>query len=450
MSYASAVVTFAAALWLMVFPSSAGAQVSTLDAIRELVASEGSAHALAPGELRGRHAAAIARIAASLEEWDRNIDALERRIAVELRDATSERAFQLRVELGLAYRQRGRFADAVREFDAAAAVRPGASDVHLLRALTLDAAGHADAAGQAFRTAWLRDMANPIKAYLALAPESDLSTGERERARKVLRDAFGRTLTSTQVQPAQFPILAVVPDNLSPAPVVGDATVAGLFARLADGRFDDALTVIGKMSATNPVAVNDASPLAQFERARADELHGRPAEARRAYGVALTGTLTGRHVLYVGIGRLAQVDGDLDEAIEAFQQAVRLNPNEPVIRRELAGALAAAGRIDEAFAELAAALLVDPRNVDVMTAVGQLFLDANRSADAVGVLRRAVELAPERRHVHYALAVALSRAGRTGDAEREFDIFERMSRDALDERRREVNGHAGPTTGPRE
>src|SRR4051812_25567684 len=61
---------------------------------------------------------AAAGIGAAVAEWDRAIEAQESRTGRELTE-TSARAFQLHVEMGVAYQQRGRFDDAIREFDAA-------------------------------------------------------------------------------------------------------------------------------------------------------------------------------------------------------------------------------------------------------------------------------------------------------------------------------------------
>jgi tetratricopeptide (TPR) repeat protein len=443
MSKAPAVVS-AAVLWLAVYPPRAEAQAAFLDTVRELAATATASGITTADDLTLRRTAAHARMRTALAEWDRAIKTLESRVGRELRDARDERAFQLRVELGLAYRQRGRLGDALQAFDAAAAAQPGASDVHVLRALTLEAAGNTSEAGRAFRTAWLRDATNPVKAYLALRPRSDLDAAERERALKVLRDAFERMLTNDkQVRGAPFLVLDPVPDSLSRTPVVGDARLAGVFARLVEGKLDDAVATLNASSSTAGGTDND-SPLAHFERGRAAEIQGRQTDARGAYTTALAGTLTGRHVLHVAIGRLSQVEGELDAAIAAFGHAVRLNPNDPVIHRELAGAYAEAGRIDDAFAELAAALLIDPRNVDTMAAAGRLFLEQDRLSDAIAILSRAVEVNSNKAEAHYALAVALSRAGRAEEAARQFERFERLSREALEHRRREVTGQAAP------
>jgi Flp pilus assembly protein TadD len=103
----------------------------------------------------------------------------------------------------------------------------------------------------------------------------------------------------------------------------------------------------------------------------------------------------------------------------------------------------AAGRFDDAFAEFVAAQLIAPNDADVLAAIGQMFTDSDRPGDAIAPLRRALALKADRYQTHYALGVALSRAGQADEAAREFERFERLSRQALDERRRVAAGQAG-------
>ena len=57
---------------------------------------------------------------------------------------------------------------ALREFDAAATQQPAGSDLLLLRALTLEAAGRTADAGAAFNAAFAAGTASPVKAYYAV------------------------------------------------------------------------------------------------------------------------------------------------------------------------------------------------------------------------------------------------------------------------------------------
>jgi tetratricopeptide (TPR) repeat protein len=310
-----------------------------------------------------------------LAEWDREIAEREKRMQRDLRKASRERAFQLHVELGLTYGRRGRFDDALREFDAAAALRPEASDVHVLRGLTFETASKPDEARRAFRTAWERDRQHPVKAYYALRD----STGrEREGPRKTLNDVYQELISRpapAEPRGSLFVPMGAINEQLWSGPIVGDAELAEGFSRLAAGDYTGAIVALRR-----PTVTTD-SPLASFTTARRLEAEGRIAEARRGYEMALAGTVAGHSRIYVAIGRLAQVDGDLPGAIAAFRRAVRLNPNDGVMHRELALALAAESEHDEAFIELVAALVINPGDASALASIGQLFLDMGRYAD---------------------------------------------------------------------
>jgi tetratricopeptide (TPR) repeat protein len=415
-------------------PSTAHAQLEAfVPAVRELAEATQQSESLRSNAVR----AAASRMGTALVGWDRNIGALEARVALEIPRAAEQRAYQLHLELGVTYRARGRIVDALREFDAAVAIKPSSSDLQVLRALTLESAGRTDEADKAFLNAWSLDVRDPVKAYYVIQrPEA--STAERDRARAFLTDTYRRH-GADAARPAAppFVMLNVIADNLSRTPVVADHATAEGFALLIAGQYSDGVAALIRPDREKEEET-DGSPLAHFARGRRDEAQNRIAEARRAYKAALTGTLVGRSTLLVGIARLAQVEGDLTGAIDAFTQAVRVNPNDPNIHKELADAYAAQGRTDDAFCELMAALLIDPRDAQAHAAIGQLYIDTGRDEEAVTAFNRALELAPDRYETRYALATAFTRLGNTADAARQFEIFERIRREKLEERRRGI------------
>jgi tetratricopeptide (TPR) repeat protein len=422
-------------------PSTADAQLETfVQALRELAEAAGQPETTRSNDI---HIAAT-RMGTALAEWDRNISALEAQAQREIPGASNQRAYQLRVQLGVTYRTRGRLADALREFDAAVALQPSASDVQVLRALTLEAMGWTEEAGKAFRTAWNFDSRNPIKAYYVAMRPGAGSTSDRDRARMLLTETYRRFGTDT-AQPSVSPFVALgaLTDNLSRKPAVADHATAAGFALLKEEKYSDGITAI-LASDRSPAKTSDDSPLDHFARGQRDEAQNRVADARREYQDALAGTVAGRSVLLVGIGRLAQVEGDLDGAIEAYTRAARFNPNDPNIRKELASAYAAGGRADDAFCELIAALLIDPRDARAHAGIGQLYLDAERDAEAVTAFSRALELKPDGYETRYALATAFTRLGKTAEAAREFEQFERVRREKLEERRRGQSREAQP------
>jgi tetratricopeptide (TPR) repeat protein len=262
------------------------------------------------------------------------------------------------------------------------------------------------------------------------------SPAERGRVASVLKEEYRRlALDSTRPPAAPFVTLGAIPDALSRTPVIADAATAGAFAFFGANMYGLGAAALTRVA---PLAEQADSPLAHFARGQRLERENQVAEARAAYETALTGALVGRSALLVGIARLAQVEGDLPSAINAFTEAVRLNPNDPGIHKELSGVYAAAGSTDQAFGELLAALLVNPRDTEAHAAIGQLYLDTSRQAEAVPAFTRALELAPDRYEIRYALARALARTGNQAEAERQLDLFERARRAALDQRRRDI------------
>ena len=95
--------------------------------------------------------------------------------------------------------QRGRLADALREFDAAIAERPNASDVQLLRALTLEAMRTTRGCGSRFRRrVGTADRSDPVKAYYV----ATRAGCERGRPRAGARAADRRLPPGRRSQPA--------------------------------------------------------------------------------------------------------------------------------------------------------------------------------------------------------------------------------------------------------
>jgi len=404
-------------------PSLAHAQLEGfVQAVRGLADAAGQTEPARSADIRG----AAGLMAAALAEWDRNISALEGRVARVSREsgAPNDGTYRLHVELGVAYRVRGRVADALRELDVAAALRPSSSDVQVLRALTLEAAGRPEA-GKAFLDAWHLDTGDPVKAYYVTQRLNAGGVAERARARAVLTDAYQHlALDAARPGTPPFAALNAIPDGLLRTPAgagsPGSAVTAG-FALLAANKYDEAV--------------------AAFRRA-GEAPGGDDAARREDERAALARMLAGRNVPVIGIARLAQVEGDLAGAIEALTQALRFSPNDLNIHKELASVYAAQGRADDAFCELMAALLIDRRDAGAHSAIGQLYLDSGRDTEAVAAFNRALELMPGYYEARYALATAHTRLGHTAEAARQLDLFERGRREALEQSRRDFASEA--------
>src|SRR5262245_41889396 len=284
----------AAAAALMLWPAAAHAQLETfVAAVRELADAAGRPE---PSRSEGVRAAS-GRMEAALAEWDRTIRALESQADRERRSAADPRApdrrspgeggYQLHVELGVAYRTRGRLVEALRELDAAAALKPSSSDLQLLRALTLEAAGRPDDAGKAFRAAWTVDARDPMKAYYVAQRPATGTAADRSRARATLTEAYRRLVSDAAPAAAPpFMTLDAIPDNLSRLPVAADDATAEGFGLLIAGKYSDAVAALRRDGLNTFPDRRDDSPRAHLARGQQDEAQNRVAHARTEYRAA--------------------------------------------------------------------------------------------------------------------------------------------------------------------
>ena len=136
--------------------------------------------------------------------------------------------------------------------------------------------------------------------------------------------------------------------------------------------------------------------------------------------------LAGRGELYGRLAGFAQDHLEYDRALRLLEQRVMLIPNSAVAHRALGQAYVDQGREDEAYAELVVALMVDNADVDTLTAIGRLHMNAGRYPAAVEMLTRAVALKPDHLQAAHALAASLLRAGRVDDGQQRQQEAERL------------------------
>ncbi len=105
-----------------------------------------------------------------------------------------------------------------------------------------------------------------------------------------------------------------------------------------------------------------------------------------------------------------------DEAAAAYARLIELSPDWIDGHRHLSGALAAAGRIDEAIGQAEAACDGAPDNPEFARHAGSLLLAAQRHEMAASYLARAASLAPDDPHIAVDAAEAAMRCGRAGAA----------------------------------
>ena len=140
-------------------------------------------------------------------------------------------------------------------------------------------------------------------------------------------------------------------------------------------------------------------------------------------------TLAGAHTA------LAQVlffDLDFAGAMKEFQRAIDLDPNYATAHHWYAnGPLLALGRFDEAIAEGARAVELDPLSPIINVNQANNYIIAGRYDEAIQQIRKALELDPEFGYAHSNLGLALELKGDFPGAIAEFRRAHKLDGDAL-------------------
>ena len=123
---------------------------------------------------------------------------------------------------------------------------------------------------------------------------------------------------------------------------------------------------------------------------------------------------------YNNLGVVQFQKGNSDDAIEKYEQSLRLNPDYAEARYNLGSALLQKGKIDDAIAQCQKALELGPNDPDAHVVLGNAFM-ARRDIDgAISQYTQALALRAEDSNAHYNLATALREKGEFEQAGREY------------------------------
>lgn len=134
-------------------------------------------------------------------------------------------------------------------------------------------------------------------------------------------------------------------------------------------------------------------------------------------------------VTFSNIGTIHYSDGRYAEAVEAFQEAIRLGQKNHTSHRNLGDAYLKLGRRDRARAEFETAaalsdelLKVNPRDAPTLACLGVYEAKIGRVTDAIRHINDAVAISPANVDVLYKRAVVYALAGREADAVRALEV----------------------------
>lgn len=119
--------------------------------------------------------------------------------------------------------------------------------------------------------------------------------------------------------------------------------------------------------------------------------------------------------------------GLVDEATERLREALRLRPGYPEAHCNMGNIYASAGRFGEAVAEFEAALTLHPNNALVHYNLGNVYAEQKKLSDAIREFQEALRLDPENLPARSSLGTLYARQGRHEEALMEFQ--EALNRD---------------------
>jgi len=337
-------------------------------------------------------AASLDRMASSLAAWDQQIRAAEQDLRQRLPAATSSERVRLHQSIAESYADRGRYADAVREIDAALAVEGGRADVHMFRGLVLEAWGHEDDAVRAFSRAWEIDRDDPVSAYLLASRRAAQPDGDIAPQAAVLLKALARRLASVPSDRSipLFANLALVEDRAAVTPVFSPALYAEGFTLVAQRRYEDAIASFRRAVTRDPLVSGERSAptlRSGIAKLRDGDAEGAIVDLEAAAASAPRSSEIHR-ILAAAYG-----DANNDaKSIEHLQIAVDLAWDDERANVALGRALAHAGTVDRAEQVLLKTIEMLPQSADAHSALADLYENSDRGRNALRELESIASL----------------------------------------------------------
>ena len=341
-------------LALLVLPSSADAQRDQFfSALLTFYRSLAGLH----GDEGPQAAAQLAEMSTALERWDAEIRSAERELGSRLQSADAQMRLQIHTVLASMYLERGRFGDAIREFDQDISIDPKRAAFHRFRGLVLQEMSRPAEAADAFRTGWLLDPADPQNAYRLIAYRSARTTDqETEQALETLASVErGLIRRERPGAPALFTNVRGINDAGGAMAFVPAAYASG-FTFIFRGELDRGLAAFRNAMASDPLVSDPAHRSEPMTR---------------------------------GIAALRQ--RLVPAAIEQLEAAVAAAADSSETHRVLATAYSIAGDIAKSLQHLRDAVRLNSRDERSWLALARTLNEVGRTADAADVLRQAVD-----------------------------------------------------------
>ena len=130
------------------------------------------------------------------------------------------------------------------------------------------------------------------------------------------------------------------------------------------------------------------------------------------------------------LGLVLERQGKAQEAIDQYEQALRLEPDFVQAHTNLGAALKRQGKVREAIGQYEQAVRVEPGDIGAHYDLGNALLQAGMPQEAIGHYEQALRLKPDNAAVHNNLAVALMGRGRLREAISHYEQVVRLTPDS--------------------
>jgi tetratricopeptide (TPR) repeat protein len=127
------------------------------------------------------------------------------------------------------------------------------------------------------------------------------------------------------------------------------------------------------------------------------------------------------------LGTALAKQGQMDEAIHHIQEALRLDPNYAQAHNSLGWALAKRGQKDEAIRQFQEALRLKPDYVDAHDSLGTVLAEQGQMDEAIRQFQEALRLNPDYVEAHDSLGAVLAEHGQMDEAIRQFQEALRLN-----------------------
>ena len=328
--------------------------------------------------------AQLDEMTAALAAWDGEIRDAESQLRPRLKAADPQTALQVHTILASLYLERGRFADALREFDADIAIDSTRAAFHRYKAVIYQGTARPAEAAGAYRTAWLREPNDPQNAYRLIVNRAPAVTAAQIAQAVATLGRIEGELIRRQRAGADSPFRTIqaINDDAGGAIAFISPAYAQGFSLLQRGQYQEGLTALRAAVAADPLVADTASrsePMSQ------------------------------------GIAALRQ--GMADAAVERLEAAVARAGESSEAHRILGVAYAISGNIAKGVQQLREAVRLNPRDERGWIALARTLEDSGELAQAIDALQAGIAALPDSGALHWRLSLTSARRQRTDEAD---------------------------------